>query len=519
MPQGYLLLTLHAHLPFVRHPESEDYLEEQWLFEAITETYFPLLQVFDRLQKENIPYPLTLSLSPPLLSMLNDPLLQQRYVKYLDLRLKLLEKEKIRTRGTVFAEVSAMYRHKLTEIRRLFVEVYQGNLIQAFKKHSHQLNLITCAATHGFLPFLSQNPACVKAQIGLAVDCHQRLLGEKPQGIWIPECAYYTGLEEILAQFGLKYFFLETHGLLFARPRPAFGIYAPAFCPNKVAVFGRDPESSRQVWSSAEGYPGDYDYREFYRDLGFDLDYDYIKPYIHKSGIRTNTGLKYHRITGSGEYKEVYNPNKARHKAYLHARNFLFNRTKQAEYVGQFMSRTPLIVCPYDAELFGHWWYEGPQWLEFVCREIWQTNLELITPRQYLQRYPENQILQPCPSSWGENGYYQVWLEGNNHWIYRHLHQAGQQMTNLAAYYPQATGIIKRALNQAARELLLAQSSDWAFILHTRTMTDYALRRTKTHLDNFFRLVREMEHPDEINLRILENQNNIFPEIDYRYYQ
>ncbi|MCQ2559473.1 MAG: hypothetical protein MJ157_01980 [Clostridia bacterium] len=189
MPQGYLILTLHAHLPFVRHPENEDYLEEQWLFEAITETYFPLLQVFDRLQADNIPYPITLSLSPSLLSMLADPLLQQRYLKYLDLRLELLEKEKLRTQGTVFAEVSAMYRHKLQEIRRLFTEVYQGNLIQAFRKHQHQLNLITCAATHGFLPFLSHNPACVKAQIGLAVDCHQRLLGQK---VWTAFCLNFA---------------------------------------------------------------------------------------------------------------------------------------------------------------------------------------------------------------------------------------------------------------------------------------------------------------------------------------
>ncbi|MCQ2560378.1 MAG: DUF1957 domain-containing protein, partial [Clostridia bacterium] len=204
---------------------------------------------------------------------------------------------------------------------------------------------------------------------------------------------------------------------------------------------------------------------------------------------------------------------------YIHARNFLFNREKQLAYAGQFMHRTPLAVCPYDAELFGHWWYEGPQWLEFLCRELPKTKIELITPPEYLQRYPANQIVQPCPSSWGENGYYQVWLEGSNHWIYRHLHQAGQQMTALAAYYPQATGIIKRALNQAARELLLAQSSDWAFILHTQTMTDYALRRIKTHLNNFFRLVRELPHPDEINLQVLESQHNLFPELDYHYYQ
>ncbi len=525
MPKGYLALVLHAHLPFVRHPENENFLEERWLYEAITETYIPLIHLFDQLEEENIPFAMTMSLSPPLLSMLSDTLLQKRYIRHLNTLLELLEKELARTKHTPYQEVALMYQNLLHKTKHTFCQVYHNNIIQAFKKHQDKghLNIITCAATHGYLPLLLVHPEAVRAQIGVAVDLHRKHLGRQPEGIWLPECAYTEGIDDILKEFRIKYFFTDTHGIMFASHRPKFGIYAPLYCPSGVAAFGRDVESSKQVWSSSEGYPGDFDYREFYRDIGFDLDYEYIKPYIHPDGIRIHTGIKYHRITGKDGHKEVYRPDVAREKAALHAGNFIFNRTLQVNYLSQFMDRPPLVISPYDAELFGHWWYEGPQWLDFLFRKIHfdQTDLALTTPSEYLRLYPCNQVAKPCASSWGSNGYNAVWLAKENDWIYRHLHIAAKRMIQLAEYYPMAEGIVKRALNQAARELLLAQSSDWAFIMSTGTMVDYAIRRTKTHLDNFLKLHDSILNHciDQHWLSILEQRNNIFPDIDYRYYQ
>jgi len=523
--KGYLCFVLHAHLPYVRHPEHEHFLEERWLFEAITETYVPLIDAFDELVEENIPFRLTISISPPLLTMLTDELLQERYLKHLDKLIELAEKETWRTRDTTFQPTAFMYRDRLSRIRYLFAEKYQRNLVTAFKRLQDlgRLEVITCAGTHGFLPLLINQPEAVRAQVGVAVDLYAKHFGHKPAGIWLPECAYTYGVDNILKEFDIKYFFTDTHGVLFASHRPKYGIYAPIYCPTGVAVFGRDIESSKQVWSSNEGYPGDYDYREYYRDIGHDLEFNYIEPYIHPDGIRVNTGLKYFRVTGKDCEKQPYCRENALGKADSHASNFLFNREHQIDHLTSLMDREPIIIAPYDAELFGHWWFEGPDWIKQVLRKAHYDfpSIETITPQDYLNKYPCNQVATPCPSTWGNNGYNEVWLCRENDWVYRHLHIMAVKMTELVNANPYSSGIKLRAIKQAARELLLAQSSDWAFIMYTGTMVEYSIRRTKQHVQNFLRLYDQISHNniDEGLLGDLEYKNNIFPDININYYK
>jgi len=526
MPKGFLSLVLHAHLPYVRHPEHENFLEEKWLYEAITETYIPLINVFERLIEDNVKFRLTLTLSPPLISMFTDPLLQERYVRHLEKLIELTDKEEGRTYGSPFHETALMYKKRFREAMSTFCDRYNRNLVSAFKKFQDEgrLEVITCAATHGYLPLMMLYPEAIRVQVKTAVDLHTRHLGRPPAGIWLPECAFANGIDEILKECGLKFFFTDSHGVLYASHRPRFGIFAPIYCPSGVAAFGRDIESSKQVWSTQEGYPGDFDYREFYRDIGYDLDHDYIGPYIHPDGIRIHTGIKYYKITGKVDLsqKQPYNPRQADEKAALHAGNFMFNRQHQIYYLSNLMDRPPMIVAPYDAELFGHWWFEGPKWLDYLIRKIAfdQDVIEMATPSDYLQRFSCNQVATPCSSSWGNKGYHEVWLCGSNDWIYRHLHMAAGMMISLANQHSNAGGLYRRALNQAARELLLAQSSDWAFIMSTGTMVEYAVKRTKTHLLNFFKLQKEIQENciDDGYLKDLEFRNNIFPDIDYNWY-
>jgi 1,4-alpha-glucan branching enzyme len=252
------------------------------------------------------------------------------------------------------------------------------------------------------------------------------------------------------------------------------------------------------------------------------LDYEYIRPYIHPDGVRINTGIKYYRITG-GEDKQPYNTHLAQEKAAQHAGNFMFNRHKQVEYLFDLMQKKPMLVSPYDAELFGHWWYEGPMWLDFLIRKLAfdQDIIRLITPSEYLEENPRNQVITPSTSSWGWKGYNEMWLQGPNDWIYAHLHVASGRMTELAKTFANVNGLLKRALNQALRELLLAQSSDWAFIMGTGTHTSYAVKRTKDHLLRFTRLYEDIKSDsiDEGWLSDIEYKDNIFPEIDYRVHQ
>ena len=523
MEKGYLAFILHAHLPFVRHPEYEDSLEEYWLFEAITETYIPLLAMLEKLAGEGVAFRLTFSLTPTLASMLEDSLLQSRYLRRIEHQIELAAKEMQRTRHQPeFHRLARMYYESFSKAKELFTSRYKQNLLQAFRRLQELgfVELIASAATHGYLPLLSVNPSSVSAQIRVGVDRHREAFGQRPGGFWLPECGYYPGIDTFLREEKIRYTILESHGITRADVKPIYGVYAPLYCPSGVAVFGRDPESSKQVWSSVEGYPGDFDYREFYRDIAYDLEFEYIKPYVHEAGIRIDTGIKYYRITGQDRSKEAYIPERAEQKAHIHAENFLDNREKQIDFLASAMDRKPIIVAPYDAELFGQWWFEGPIWLEHVIRNVASKGdaLRLVTLSEYLEMYPINQVSVPSMSSWGYKGFSEVWLNGSNDWIYPDLHRAGDLMAEMARDYPNAKGITRRALNQAARELLLAQASDWAFMLKLGVMTEYATKRTRDHLLHSERLFREVRDAsvDKAWLSLIESRDNIFPHIDYR---
>ena len=526
MYKGYLCFVLHTHLPYVRHPEFDDFLEEDWLYEAITETYIPLIDVFEGLVKDGVGFRLTMSLTPTLISMLGDGLLQERYLRHIDKLIELANKELQRTRfEPEFNRLAQMYLERFSRCRAIFNH-YNCNLVYAFKRFQDlgNLEIITCAATHSYFPLMEVSRPSIRAQLKTAVAQYEKVFGREARGIWLPECGFNPGDDRLLKEAGLRYFFTDAHGILHGSPRPKYGVFAPVYCKgSQVACFGRDLESSKQVWSSIEGYPGDYDYREFYRDIGFDLDFDYVRPYISSDGIRINTGMKYYRITGNTDAKLPYLPQAAKEKAAGHAGNFIFNRHRQIEYLYEILQKKPLIVSPYDTELFGHWWFEGVTWLDLLIRKLYfdQDIIRMITPMEYLEENPRNQVITPSMSSWGYKGYSEVWLQGSNDWMYRHLHEGSLRMTELTKMHPEAGGSLRRALNQALRELFLAQSSDWAFILATGTHTSYALKRVKEHLLKFTRLYDDIKADsiDEPWLREVESRDNIFPEIDYRVHQ
>ena len=555
--KGFVSFVLHAHLPFIHHPESNDYLEESWLYEAISETYIPLLRNFKKLVDEGVNFRITMSMTPPLLSMLDNKLLQQKYINYLENLIELSEKE---IKRTTFNEkmnnLSKYYYERYSDDLRLFRDEFKCDLISQFKHFQDigVLEIITCGATHGYFPILYVNEKTVRAQIAVGVQTYERYFGKKPRGIWLPECGYVPEADKYLREFGVDYAIVESHGVLYANPTPIYGTLAPIVSPQGFTVFGRDMESSRQVWSSINGYPGDYNYRDFYRDIGYEADYDYIKPYIAHNGVRVHTGIKYHRITGDTDNKDIYDIQWAKDSAERQAGHFLNSRTEQIENASHYMNKPPIVLCPYDAELYGHWWYEGPYWLYILFKKIYydECNFELITPSEYMDRYPEIQQCQPCRSSWGANGYSEVWLNPSNDYAHKHLHTAGDRMCELAYKFRDSYDVLNnldnqikelkkekkpitsitssskyrnaklqvRALNQAARELLLAHSSDWLFIITNNTMVDYAHRRIKDHIGRFTRLYNELNSGkiDRKFLSEIEEKDPVFPDIDYRIY-
>ncbi len=540
---GHLALILHAHLPFVRHPEHEHFLEEDWLFEAITETYIPLLQMMQRLVNDKVPFRLTVSLTPTLCAMLQDELLRERYVRHLDLLIDLAVRERKRNRNeTKLAELSEFYFELFTASRRFFVDEWNRDLLAAFKqlRDNGVLEIIGSAATHGLLPLLQQQSnEAARAQVLIGRDAYFDVFRAEPSGFWLPECGYAPGLDPILQEANIRWFVLDAHGLLFGNPQPQRAIYAPCYTRAGPAAFARDRNSSRQVWSAEEGYPGDPAYREFYRDVGFDLPLEHLGPVAR--GVRKFSGVKYHRVTGRRKQKELYDRAAAEKAADAHATHFLQERRAQFRQLAN-LDFEPIIVAPFDAELFGHWWFEGPRFLEIFIRKAAfdQKDFYLTTPANYLAANSTQQTIEPAESSWGENGYLEVWIDQHNSWIYPHLHGCAQRMTNLARKYAgkdlnsvsqhltgltsQVSGELSdlrdRVLKQLARELLLAQSSDWAFLMRTGTAREYATKRTLDHLGRFNQLHDQFaaDTIDEKFLADCEWRDNLFPNLNWRYY-
>ena len=517
---GYLALVLHAHLPFVRHPEHPRFLEESWLYEAITETYLPLVEMLEGWRRDRINARITVCLSPTLCAMLLDPLLQARYERRLNGLIELAEREVVRTHwDRPTQRLAEHYVERLHELNRLW-RACGRNLAAAFRRlqDDGRVELVTTAATHALLPLLVNSPGALQAQVLAARDYHRQCFGRDPIGFWLPECAYAPEVEWALVKSGFRWFMVESHGLLNALPRPRFGTFAPAFTPNGLAVFGRDWESARQVWSRHEGYPGDPRYRDFYRDIGFDLDLDYVEPYLPSPGRRGFTGIKYHAITGVRGEKTLYDPAAARVAVEEHARHFLRNRVKQMARIEPAMDRPPVVVAPYDAELFGHWWHEGLDFLDTVTRLALarQPAFNFITPTDYLRRHSTNQIVRPAPSTWGDRGHLGVWLNERNEWIQPHLRAAEQRLSDLAQWHSGDDPLTLRAVKQIARELMLAQASDWPFMVHTGTNADYARHRVETHLCNFLALYEQITTGklDSARLAALEETNNLFPKLD-----
>lgn len=523
MRQVDLCLVLHAHLPYVRHPEAEEHGFEWWFYEAVWEVYAPFLAAFERLEQDAVPFRMTVSISPPLLAMFNDRLLNERLERHLKRLAVLTDKERRRTEGTRFESAATHFYYHV----RQTLDVYRrfgGNIAAGFRhwQDAGRIEVITAPATHGFLPHLQDNPACASAQIRVGVESHRRFFGNPPAGMWLSECAYmaahdgFPGVDDLLAQAGVKYFFLETHGLTGALPRPPHGIHAPIRTPAGVVAFGRDPEASKQVWSATEGYPGDGWYAEHHKDVGYFLDAEQIKPFRPDRTGRIPIGLKYFRVTDkSGGAKQPYAPKMALRRAAGHAVHFIGKRSQQAyALLSSIRGETPVVVAPYDAELFGHWWHEGPKFLEFVFRKAQDRRLpfRFAAPSDRL-RAPVRHVAVPAASSWGDGGYFKVWMNGTNSDLAPKLARAGLAMTEAVRLFGR-TALEKRALTQMGRELLLAQSSDWPFIATTsQGIRSYAKEKVEKFLGRFWGIYRAL-HKKELHVKSLEPleaDDNIFP--------
>jgi 1,4-alpha-glucan branching enzyme len=520
---GYLALVLHTHLPFVRHPEHDRPLEERWLHEALSECYLPVIAALDRLTEEKIPFALTMSLTPPLAAMLKDDLLKARFDDHLRRLSALADKETKRLANDPhFGPVAAFYRTRFAEVRATWERI-EHDVVGALVRHhdTGQLELITSSATHAYLPGLLPRRKSLVAQLRLGVSAFKHLVGREPLGMWLPECAYDPTYDQDLADAGIKFTLLDTHGITHATPRPPFGVYHPVVSPSGTAFFARDADASRQVWSREVGYPGNPYYRDFYRDIGFDLPESELLGEVGPFGTRVMTGLKYHRITGHTEEKLAYQPGVALARAQADAKSFLQGRTAHVEHLSAMMPMPPILVAPYDSELFGHWWFEGPLFIEWVFRHLHEMKggaIEAMTLRKYLERHPAAILATPAASSWGAGGYGEVWVGPAAAHFWRHVHHASDYVERLVSENRDIEGQRGAALDLAIREGLLLQTSDWPFIVKTNSMVGYAEARLRAHAYRVHHLgqmveAESMSHDDQAFVEELDERDNFLRDL------
>ncbi|SHE38557.1 (1-_4)-alpha-D-glucan branching enzyme [Marinitoga hydrogenitolerans DSM 16785] len=524
MNRGKIMFVLHSHLPYVRHPDYEEFMEERWLFEAITETYVPLIRMFKKLERKEIDFKLVMSFSPTLMEMLNSIDLQEKYIRYLKKIIELSEKEYERTKDEelIKHKMADYYRNNFKEILEIFEKDYNKNILNAFKEYKEKgyLELITTAATHAVLPLYSEYPEIIRMQIKYGLETFKKVFGDYPEGFWLPEMGYFEGLDSYLKEFDIKYFFVEKQGLIYGNPYPIYNTFNPAITNSNVFVFSRDKENNIEIFDTESGYLNDPRYREFYRDIGFDRDYEYIKDYIDKSGVRCNTGIKYYKITGKDKElfdKLLYDIDEAYAAVKEDAANFVQKKLNQLrDLKKEYPELSPIMVYTFDTEFFGHWWYEGILFLEKVIEKVYNTD-ELILKKaeDIIKETKEVQVLTPSKSSWGINGFFEEWVNGNNDWIYPAIYEMIEILRK--KFKNDWQGEEKKIISLMIRELMLAQSSDWAFIISSGTTVEYAVNRIKTHVKRFFELNAMLESGkiEKNKLKYYMWVDKIFENIDY----
>ena len=520
---GVISIVINIHAPFVRHPEQSLCPQEYWFFQTLSETCLPLLEMFDRLDGNHIPFRVGISLSPTLCHMLSDEFLLNRYLDYVDRKIEFGDwLLKTLPENDSSLNIIKYYYNRYLDQRVLFTERYNRDVLKAFDYYQRKgrIELLATSATYSFLPFFTSYPEAVQAQIEVATGTFRIHFDGFPQGFWLPEMGWSAELDKWLRSYNFAYTIVNAHGLVNASPPAQKGSFYPAKSPAGVFILGKDFYSGQDI----DEIMKDPAFRNDHHDLGYELPLEQLKAFLGTSGSRTCTGYKCQSLGGN-----PYDPEEAsvriREKAHL----FLNRRLECLAAAGKYMDLPPLSLCVFDNQFKGSRWYEGPLFLEALFREGAELNAKsggnvlFMNPAEYIFKQDTKtfQVLHPEYSSGGVNGYAETWVDAANDWIYRHTMRALERMIELAERFPDNIGLKERALNQAAREILLSLASDWPGMLYRQENTEYARNQLESALRNFTTIYEALgsNHISTEWLTNLERRHNIFPYINYRVFR
>ncbi|MFH2037683.1 MAG: 1,4-alpha-glucan branching protein domain-containing protein [Candidatus Zixiibacteriota bacterium] len=534
MIKGYFAFVLHAHLPYVishgRWPHGMD-----WLSEAAAETYLPLLKMLNELIEEGVKPKLTIDISPVLCEQLADEAFKKEFQTYLTQKIKAsqLDAEEFYKYGQKNMLKTAQYWEKFYSGTLDYFNRIGQNIIYEFKKlqDSGYLEIMTCGATHGYYPLLSRDESC-QVQTKMAVKNYRKHFGKEPRGIWLPECAYRPrykwtppveagtgmvaydrkGVDEFLSENGIDFFIVDSALLKggksigvyldrFEALKRLWGNFEKQYHPRQedkekshhevylvssaeegkkpTAIFARDPETGLLVWSGDIGYPGDGHYLDFHKKR-FPGGHRYWAVTSSKADLAD-------KVEYDIEGAETRIPENSDHYVEKIVSSLIDYHAKTG--------RKGILMAPYDAELFGHWWFEGPKFLKAVIRKIsLSPNVDTTFLSEHYDRVQPTEIISIPEGSWGEGGNHYIWLNEENAWTWKHIYQSEKKMCEQAQYYMKHKNSIDNALvdvlKQAARELMLMSASDWQFLISTWSARDYAELRLTGHYEDFIKLTQ-----------------------------
>lgn len=524
-----------------------------WINESAAECYLPLLHSLYRLEAEGIKARWTVNMTPILAEQLEDPDFKSGFEDYCRSKIDAAESDqrRFKAEGPMWMEgLAEFWKRRYGRALQEFQSLWGRSIIEGFRHFQDvgSIEVITCGATHGYLPLLGTDESC-SAQVKLGVETYKKYFGRQPRGIWLPECAYRPayewkapvgqneipwprrGVEEYLADNGLEYFFVDSHMIrggeplgtyaanfpqlaeMFARSKKMFtpppeyrSEYEHYALPNGEVCFARDPQTTVKVWSGESGYPGDEWYLEFHKQL-----YPGRHRYWRISQNKRDLGQK-----------QPYDPYMAFERIGNHTEDYIRTLKSTLAHYRGLADREGTLVAMYDTELFGHWWFEGPEFLYEVSRAIhFDPDLEAVSGGDVLDREPPAHQITLPEGSWGEGGYHYIWLNQDNSWTWEKLYPAERKMRQMAR--DMSDGPAREIVEQAGRELLLAESSDWQFLISTFAARDYAEIRFNDHIDRFNRLAAlaegvhaggQLSETDLAFLRDCQDKDKPFTELD-----
>lgn len=524
-----LLLTLVAHQGYIRHEDEKDYaLQNDILFSAICQTYLPLLDLFHRLESEGLDFKLAMVLSPSLCSLLDDDLIKAQFVHWLEKRIALGEKELLRLADS--PELLENAKSILAKARKDlvdFTQVYSRNLLNEFAYFANKghLELLATCGTYAFLPHYGDMTEILNAQVEVGLYSHRHYFGTNPDGFYLPFMGYTPGIEKVLRSYGFRYTIVDTRSVLFSETLPKNGIFAPVRCnldtntslsQSSLVLFCQDCDTPDDIIGE-DGFASNPLYKTQGKDISFELSGEELvaSGFLEDGMARIPSYFRYWNDDGDG----VYNEKSALEQVKRDADSFLAAKAEKLLGAEECMAEiSPSLTCVIDAKTLGQEWAEGILWLEQVIRSSASYGINLASPSSILGNPFSLQKIIPYSGVAQGNSYGEDLLDSSNDWMIRYTRKMCERMVDLSDRFPNETGLKVRLLNLGARELMIAQSGEWAKMIHDGFFPEYATERFKQAIKSFM-IVFDALGSNTVStewLTKLEKEHLLFPWMNFR---